>query len=184
MQQVEVTNAQINILACCIGDPQQSFDAWKSRVLFRYDAPVAGKQPGQVRQLYLMQKYGARWRDKTQQRQQQHLRPVGHSGSNWLQAMLFNPNSRLSRQTACVFLEGLARVPQRRQEVVNLLTSYLFQLGSAGPYGLEFFSLYMSLVRKDHWRYYLVCRGLLPKLADLIQVLVPLSFAENIGSNH
>lgn len=147
----------------------------------RYDGPVAGKQPEQVHQLHLMQKYGARWRDKCQQRyQQQHqvLQPqqqrpsVGHlSGSNWLQAMLFNPNSRLSRQTACIFLEGLARVPQRRQEIVNLLTTYLFQLGSAGPYGSEFFALYMTLVRKDHWRYYLVCRGLLPKLAELIEVI-------------
>lgn len=123
-----------------------------------------------------MQKYAARWRDKFQQRlQQPHLqqRPLsGHPpGSNWLQAMLFNPNSRLSRQTACVFLEGLARVPHRRQEIVNLLTSYLFQLGAAGPYGSEFFTMYMALVCKDHWRYYLVCRGLLPKLADLIDVI-------------
>jgi E3 ubiquitin-protein ligase UBR4 len=78
--------------------------------------------------------------------------------------MLFNPNSRLSRQTACVFLEGLARVPQRRQEIVTLLTSFLVQLGQADPYGAEFFGLYMSLVRKEHWRYYLVSRGLLPKI--------------------
>ena len=165
------------------GDPQQSFDAWKSRVLSRYDAPVTGKRPEQVRHLHLIQKYGARWRDRCQQRHEQQ-RPVACqlSGSNWLQSMLFNPNSRLSRQTACVFLEGLARVPQRRQEIVNLLTSFLAQLGQAGPYGAEFFALYMSLVRKDHWRYYLVSRGLLPKLADWIEVeITGLSRQETAG---
>ncbi len=36
--------------------------------------------------------------------------------------------------------------------------------------GYEFFGLCMSLVRKEHWRYYLVSRGLLPKLADWIEV--------------
>lgn len=118
-----------------------------------------------------MQKYGARWRDRLQQRQQHQNRIACNLTSvNWLQSMLFNPNSRLSRQTACVFLEGLARVAMRRQEIINLLTSFLAQLGQAGPYGAEFFALYMSLVRKDHWRYYLVCRGLLPKLAEWIEV--------------
>ena len=73
-------------------------------------------------------------------------------------------------QTASVFLEGVARVPQRQQEIINLLTGYLSHLGHAGPYGMECVTLYMSLIRQDHWRYYLVCRGLLPQLANLIEV--------------
>ena len=134
---------------------------------------IAGKQGEQVRHLHLAQKYAARWRDRCHLIRQLQQQPAACqlSGANWLRSMLFNPNSRLSRQTACVFLEGLARVPQRRQEIVNLLTSLLSQLGTAGPYGAEFFSLYMSLIRKDHWRYYLVVsRHLLPQLADWIEV--------------
>ena len=62
-------------------------------------------------------------------------------------------------------------MPQRRQEVVDLLTSFLTKLGQAGPYGAEFVSLYMALIRTDHWRYYLVCQGFLPRLAEFIQVI-------------
>ncbi len=65
---------------------------------------------------------------------------------------------------------------ERRREVVDLLTTFLSQLGQAGPYGAEFVALYTSLVRKDHWRYYLVCHGLLPRLADLIDVIDLLPF--------
>ena len=149
------------------GDAQHSFDAWKTAILPRYDTPISGRKPEEVRQMHLMQKFAAKWRAKARRQ-----RPITcHlSGYNWLQSMLFNPNSRLSRQTACIFLEGLARVPQRRQEVVDVLSTFLTTLGQAGPYGTEFVNLYMSLVRKDHWRYYLVCRGLLPQLAKLIEV--------------
>lgn len=154
------------------GDAQHSFESWKARVLPRYDVPVSGRKREDVRQIHLMQKFAGRWREKVQRGQQgqRAVSPCHLSGYNWLQSMLFNPNSRLSRQTACIFLDGLARVPQRRQEVVDLLTSFLTKLGQAGPYATEFVSLYVSLIRKDHWRNYLVCRGLLPQLASFIEV--------------
>ena len=153
------------------GDAQHSFDAWKTRLVVRYDTPVVGKKRDQVRRIHLMQKYAACWRGKTlRHRPVTGFQSIHLSGFNWLQSMLFNPNSRLSRQTACVFLEGLSRVPQRRQEVVDLLTSFLTKLGQAGLYGAEFVSLYMALIRMDHWRYYLVCQGLLPRLAEFIQI--------------
>lgn len=81
------------------GDPQQSFNSWKSNLLPRYDATVAGRTREEVRRIHLMQKYAARWRESIQNRNLDSTSPSGQlSGCNWLQAMLFNPNSRLSRQ--------------------------------------------------------------------------------------
>ncbi len=77
------------------------------------------------------------------------------SAVRFQQASVYVVQSQLASQLR-VFLEGLSRVPQRRREIVNLLTSFLAQLGQAGPYGAEFFGLYMSLARKEHWRDYLV----------------------------
>lgn len=77
----------------------------------------------------------------------QHRPISGHSpGSKWLRSLLFNPDFWLSLQTAFVFLDGLSRASHCLQEIVTVLTSYLFQLGAAGSDVYDFFTMYMALV--------------------------------------
>lgn len=94
-----------------IGDPQQSFNAWKSNLQPRYDALVAGKTREEVHRIHLMQKYATRWRENIQHRNPGFTSSYGQlSGCNWLQAMLFNPNSRLSRQVPALDLKKSPRI--------------------------------------------------------------------------
>lgn len=60
------------------------------------------------------------------------------------------------------------QVPSRCREVLDLLTTYLDDLGTAGESGAKFLSLYQSLIGPDHWKHYLALKGLLPHLGELI----------------
>lgn len=52
--------------------------------------------------------------------------------------------------------------------MLDLLTGFLGELGSAGESAAEFLSLYQSLVQPPPWKQYLAVRGVLLHLAELL----------------
>lgn len=67
----------------------------------------------EARAMYLMEKYGHRWRQKSLC----GIIPLKLTDAAWLKQVLFNPSSRLARQVACNMLESLCQVPVRKREV-------------------------------------------------------------------
>lgn len=122
----------------------------------------------QYRSTYLMEKYGNRWRNKVLRKGIHH--PPLELMSSWLQSIIFNPNSRIARQSACALIRSLSRTPERKREVLNLLTSFLKYIGDAGEASSEFLSLYRSLADETPWRQYLALRNVLTLIADLLKV--------------
>ena len=53
-------------------------------------------------------------------------------------------------------------------QLLDLLMGYLPLLSQAGENGAEYVTLFQSLVRTGHWRYYLAVRGILPLIGDLM----------------
>ncbi|KAK7862494.1 hypothetical protein R5R35_005919 [Gryllus longicercus] len=147
------------------GDPKHSYKAWRSHMPPRNSEKETTKtiKKEEARALYLMEKYALRWRQSTCGIVSLHL-----SDAAWLKQVLFNPSSRLARQVACNMLESLCLVPVRKREVLDLLTGFLGELGSAGESAAEFLSLYQSLVQPVPWKQYLAVRGVLLHLAELL----------------
>lgn len=52
--------------------------------------------------------------------------------------------------------------------MLDLLTGFLGELGTAGESAAEFLSLYQSLVQQSPWKQYLAIKGVLLHLADLL----------------
>jgi hypothetical protein len=72
----------------------------------------------EARTVYLMEKYGHRWRQKSLR----GIMPLKLTDAAWLKQVLFNPSSRLARQVACNMLESLCQVPVRKREVSVSMT--------------------------------------------------------------
>ncbi|KAH8034575.1 hypothetical protein HPB51_025773 [Rhipicephalus microplus] len=171
------------------GDPLQTYSAWKSRCLGRPADTLSlggGKRQRRedVRARFLVEKYGLRWRQlarrggsslrllmflqPSQQASKSQPRRPRPLQSNWLRQVLFNPSCRQARTVACTLVKALCQVPSRCREMLDLLTTYLDDLGTAGESGAKFLSLYQSLIGPDYWKHYLAIKGLLPHLGDLI----------------
>jgi E3 ubiquitin-protein ligase UBR4 len=80
----------------------------------------------EARALYLMEKYGHRWRQKSLR----GIMPLRLTDAAWLKQVLFNPSSRLARQVACNMLESLCQVPVRKREVKVTMASFISMLGT------------------------------------------------------
>ncbi|XP_015793075.1 E3 ubiquitin-protein ligase UBR4-like isoform X2 [Tetranychus urticae] len=156
-------------------DNDHNFNVWKKRCAKScVSLPSVsgareklGKSKEIVRSFFLMEKYGNRWKEKTIEK--------GHFkieckliGNNWLRSVLFNKFSRTVRLMACSLVGALFQTPSRRKELIDILTCYLDELGIAREYSQEFFTLYHSLIRQDHWKYYLALKGVLLHLGSLI----------------
>ncbi|XP_071445233.1 E3 ubiquitin-protein ligase UBR4 isoform X2 [Hetaerina americana] len=162
------------------GDPEHSSAAWRARVPSIPDQQKQQKPltKEEARALYLREKYVKRLYVKVLMRRskgnlsQANLGPIPLrlTHSAWLRRVLFNPSSRLARQVACSLVESLCLVPGKKREVLDLLTEFLGELGTAGESAAEFLSLYQSLIGELPWRHYLAVRGLLPRLAFLLTV--------------
>ncbi|XP_077538894.1 E3 ubiquitin-protein ligase-like protein poe isoform X3 [Haemaphysalis longicornis] len=161
------------------GDPVQTYSAWKGRCLGRPADTLSlggGKRQRRedVRARFLVEKYGLRWRQLARRggaslRLLVLLQPSHQSRHpNWLRQVLFNPSCRQARTVACTLVKALCQVPSRCREMLDLLTTYLDELGTAGESGAKFMSLYQSLIAPDYWKHYLAIKGLLPHLGDLI----------------
>lgn len=151
-------------------DSSQSFKSWRERSHKIVDAAVLSvlsKPKAEVRAIFLMEKYGMRWRCQVLKKKNQLIH-LNLTVGNWLQKLLFNRFSRTVRVMACSLIEALFQVPSRSQEVMDLLYSCLDDLGSAGEYGTEFFTLFRQLVGQDHWKFYLSLKGILLNLGNLV----------------
>ncbi|XP_063242107.1 E3 ubiquitin-protein ligase UBR4 isoform X2 [Bacillus rossius redtenbacheri] len=148
------------------GDPGMSYKVWRQHMptkLAEAPAPKALKKD-ESRAMYLMEKYGNRWRMKTLR----GISPLRLTDPIWLKQVLFNPSSHFARQMACKMVENLCQVPVWKKELLDLLTSFLGELGTAGLSAAEFLGLYQSLVQPAPWKQYLAVRGVLLHLADLL----------------
>ncbi|XP_043220427.1 E3 ubiquitin-protein ligase UBR4-like isoform X2 [Amphibalanus amphitrite] len=144
--------------------PQHSFEAWRSRKAKRGREPAKGASRSEVRALFLMEKYGRRWRQRTTQ----SAISVTFLDTSWLRRVLFSPSSRLARRVAADMVETLASEPARKRQILDMLTSYLSDVSDAGETAAEFIDLYQKLIAANHWKYYLTTKGILGLLAELI----------------
>ncbi|XP_044852020.1 E3 ubiquitin-protein ligase UBR4 isoform X3 [Mauremys mutica] len=151
-------------------DPKASYEAWKKCLPAR-GTEANGKAPGrtELRQLYLSEKYVWKWK-QFMSRHGKRTCPLdlklGHN--NWLRQVLFTPATQAARQAACTIVEALATIPSRKQQVLDLLTSYLDELSIAGECAAEYLALYQKLIKPAHWKVYLAARGVLPYVGNLI----------------
>ncbi|XP_034609555.1 E3 ubiquitin-protein ligase UBR4 [Trachemys scripta elegans] len=151
-------------------DPKASYEAWKKCLPAR-GTEANGKAPSrtELRQLYLSEKYVWKWK-QFMSRHGKRTCPLdlklGHN--NWLRQVLFTPATQAARQAACTIVEALATIPSRKQQVLDLLTSYLDELSIAGECAAEYLALYQKLIKPAHWKVYLAARGVLPYVGNLI----------------
>ncbi|EDW35131.1 GL24752 [Drosophila persimilis] len=168
-------------------DQNHEYLAWSNRMPISHhqqDAP-AGTKPKSSKQqqsagtetpprktkeaaraAYLGEKFGKRWRSNVLDKQRV-TKPLVFN-AEWIQPLLFNENSRFGRQLACTLLGGLARTHERKQQALNLLTSFLYHVGEAGEASNEYLALYRSIATESPWLQYLVLRGVLCKISSLL----------------
>ncbi|XP_033375251.1 E3 ubiquitin-protein ligase UBR4 [Parus major] len=151
-------------------DPKASYEAWKKCLPAR-GADGNGKTPSkaELHQLYLSEKYIWKWKQFMSRRGKRTCPldlKLGHN--NWLRQVLFTPATQAARQAACTIVEALATIPSRKQQVLDLLTSYLDELSIAGECAAEYLALYQKLIKPAHWKVYLAARGVLPYIGSLI----------------
>jgi E3 ubiquitin-protein ligase UBR4 len=127
----------------------------------------------------LLRKYFARWRNTTEEHAWRRAHPEaaalasehGGSSSSYLKQILFNPSSRAAREVAAALVQNIMETgPQeRRRHLMDTLTSFLGEVGRAGEASLEFMNLYCRLAAGGEWHYYLAVKGVLTRLAALIE---------------
>ena len=113
---------------------------------------------------------------------------------------MFNPSSRMARQVACNMIEsfcvksgvsetlgGDGENFERKKYVLDLLTTFLDELGGAGEASSEYVVLYQRLIGgsgggssasaddASTWKFYLAVKGVLFKLAALIKEEIVIS---------
>lgn len=121
------------------------------------------------RRLYLIERYGQRWRNKVLAKGVQH-QPLKLTAS-WLHPILFSTNSRIGRQLASALIPSIInKNHERKRELINLLTGFLKYIGDAGEASEEFLITYRRLAEDTPWRQYLVLKGVLILITDLLSV--------------
>ncbi|KAH8412923.1 hypothetical protein KR009_006805 [Drosophila setifemur] len=130
------------------------------------EAPPKSRQ--EIRADYLTEKYGKRWRERVLDKQRV-IKPLVFN-AKWIQPLLFNANSRFGRQLACSLLSSLSRTNERRQQALNMLTSFLSHVGEAGEASAEYLMLYKSMVIERPWLQYLVLKGVLGQISQLLAI--------------
>lgn len=73
----------------------------------------------EVRALFLMEKYGTRWRERMWKTPPIHLKLTQ---TTWLQQAMFTPSSRSARQMTCSIIESISQIPSRKKEIIDMLT--------------------------------------------------------------
>ncbi|XP_008300472.1 E3 ubiquitin-protein ligase UBR4 isoform X1 [Stegastes partitus] len=152
-------------------DPKASYEAWKKCLPARCQETVSKPQgKAELRKQYLLEKYVWKWKQFMRSRKGEGLFPrlLKLSHNNWLRQVLFTPATQAARQAACTIVEALTTIPSRKQQVLDLLTSYLDELSVAGECAVEYLGLYQKLIKPTHWKVYLAARGVLPYIGNLI----------------
>lgn len=117
---------------------------------------------------YLQEKYGRRWRQKTMSKGVPM--PPLELCPSWLQAIFFNSNSGLIRRMPYAVIDSLCSSFTVKRELLNLFTSFLRYVGEAGEASSEFMTTYLSIAEYTPWRQYLVLKGVLGTVAELITI--------------
>lgn len=60
------------------------------------------------------------------------------------------------------------QVSSRHQQMLDLLTSFLDEVGPSGESASEFLALYQRLTKAPHWKLYLAAKGVLPHIGALL----------------
>ncbi|XP_010769119.1 LOW QUALITY PROTEIN: E3 ubiquitin-protein ligase UBR4 [Notothenia coriiceps] len=152
-------------------DPKASYEAWKKCLPARCQENVSKPQgKTELRRQYLLEKYVWKWKQFMRSKKGEGLFPrlLKLSHNNWLRQVLFTPATQAARQAACTIVEALTTIPSRKQQVLDLLTSYLDELSVAGECAVEYLGLYQKLIKPTHWKVYLAARGVLPYIGNLI----------------
>ncbi|XP_061716898.1 protein purity of essence isoform X2 [Cydia pomonella] len=132
----------------------------------RLVAPPAESVQGPPRVAYIAHKYVARWREKMLL--SHGMRPLALEDGGWLRPVMFEPSSRIARDTACQMVKSLCDSYERSKAVLILLTSFLPEVGAAGEASEQFLQLYQSLASEAPWKQFLALRGVLQQIADLM----------------
>ncbi|RXG56207.1 E3 ubiquitin-protein ligase UBR4 [Armadillidium vulgare] len=147
------------------GDANHTYDAWKKRSSYAMrEAKTAKMSKEEVREHYLIEKYGCLWLSKTL-RHQYELKLINMS---WVRRVLFNPSSRMARHVTAQMLEFLCTSTLRKKEILDLLTTFLSEIGESGESSAEFVALFQNMINSVEWKHYLALKGTLPNIASLI----------------
>ncbi|XP_068695175.1 E3 ubiquitin-protein ligase UBR4-like isoform X2 [Montipora foliosa] len=147
------------------GDTNHTYSQWKAL------APKKSKEAkeesrDEARKRHLMEKYGRKWQEKTRRSESSEEKETPEE--EWLRQVLFTPSNRAARQMACTMIESLCQIPSRQQHLLDLLTSYLEEVRSAGENAAEFFQLYQRLTQPTYWKFYLALQGALLQIGQLV----------------
>ncbi|ESN92599.1 hypothetical protein HELRODRAFT_189521 [Helobdella robusta] len=120
-----------------------------------------------VRVRYLSEKYFNKWRFnvKLKNRITTDLKSVDTS---WIRRAMFSSTSAAMRQTECDIVEDFCKVPGRKQDIIDILSDCLDEVGESGESSAEFLKLYKKLISTGHWKYYTSLKGVLNKITNLI----------------
>ena len=90
--------------------------------------------------------------------------------SLWLKGMLFNPSSQAARKMACNILYSLCDRDIRQKQILDLLSTFLDQVGTAGEASKEYLELFQKLTEDEtgRWKLYLARREILVEIGELI----------------
>ncbi|KAI8429559.1 hypothetical protein MSG28_000181 [Choristoneura fumiferana] len=132
----------------------------------RLVAPPADPVAPPPRDAHLAHKYLARWRERMLL--SHGMRPLSLEDGGWLRPVMFEPSSRIARDTACQMVRSLCDSYERSKAVLILLTSFLPEVGTAGEASEQFLQLYQSLASEAPWKQFLALRGVLQQIADLM----------------
>ncbi|XP_031553032.1 E3 ubiquitin-protein ligase UBR4-like isoform X2 [Actinia tenebrosa] len=151
-------------------EKEHGFQQWRQQAQKKPKGPkkVGKETKEEARQRYLMEKYANRWKMRMDKQQEEPSVPKEAKDEDWLRQVLFTPSSRSARQIACTIVESLCQVPSRCKQMLDLLTSFLDEVGSAGENASEFFQLYQKLIQPSYLKYYLALQGALMQIGRLI----------------
>ncbi|XP_061383112.1 E3 ubiquitin-protein ligase UBR4 isoform X4 [Danaus plexippus] len=119
-----------------------------------------------ARDLHLAHKYLGKWKERMLL--SHGMRPLALDEGGWLRPVMFDPSSRIARDTACQMVKSLCDSYERTKAVLILLTSFLPEVGTAGEASEQFLQLYQSLASEAPWKQFLALRGVLQQIADLM----------------
>ncbi|XP_026324095.1 E3 ubiquitin-protein ligase UBR4 isoform X3 [Hyposmocoma kahamanoa] len=156
-------NVVVDLAAWLAGRVQHK--EWRRLVAVREPPPTEGT-PYPPRDKHLAFKYLAKWRERMLF--SHGMRPLALEDGGWLRPVMFDPSSRIARDTACQMIRSLCDSYERTKAVLILLTSFLPAVGAAGEASEQFLQLYQTLASEAPWKQFLALRGVLQQIADLM----------------
>ncbi|CAG9110042.1 unnamed protein product [Plutella xylostella] len=139
---------------------------WRRLVAPPIPIPENPPEPMPPRDLHLAHKFVAKWKERVLL--SHGMRPLSLENGGWLKPVMFDPSSRIARDTACQMVRSLCDSYERTKAVLILLTSFLPEVGAAGEASEQFLQLYQSLASEAPWKQFLALRGVLQQVADLM----------------